>query len=190
MQRNFVARYLNGGRDPSQLRDAALVAFVAPDSSDWRFSLVKMDYQLEETLTSKVKVITDLTPARRWSFRVGEFESSHTAQSRFVDILVDDEHRPSLTDLESAFNVEVVTREFFEKYRGLFVDVKEVMDVVVEADQAVRDDFAAKHINTSDFAKKLLGQIVFLYFLQKKGWFGVARDQAWAAARVILTPPV
>src|SRR5205085_11317144 len=28
-------------------------------------------------------------------------------------------------------------------------------------------------------AKKLLGQIVFLYFLQKKGWFGVKRDADW-----------
>jgi len=181
MQRNFVARYLNGGRDPSQLRDAALVAFVAPDISDWRFSLVKMDYQLEETLTGKVKVKTDLTPARRWSFRVGEFESSHTAQSRFMDILKDDEHPPELSDLEKAFNVEVVTREFFEKYRGLFVDVKEAVDHVIVTDQAVRDDFSAKNINTSDFAKKLLGQIVFLYFLQKKGWFGVARDQDWGS---------
>lgn len=32
-----------------------------------------------------------------------------------------------------------------------------------------------------DFAKKLLGQVVFLYFLQKKGWFGVARDDAWGS---------
>jgi hypothetical protein len=30
-----------------------------------------------------------------------------------------------------------------------------------------------------NFAKKLLGQIVFLYFLQKKGWFGVGRDNDW-----------
>ena len=36
-----------------------------------------------------------------------------------------------------------------------------------------------KKVNTVDFAKKLLGQIVFLYFLQKKGWFGVAREENW-----------
>ncbi|GAF98108.1 unnamed protein product, partial [marine sediment metagenome] len=34
-------------------------------------------------------------------------------------------------------------------------------------------------VNTIDFAKKLLGQVVFLYFLQKKGWFGVERDAEW-----------
>jgi len=31
----------------------------------------------------------------------------------------------------------------------------------------------------SRFCKKLLGQIIFLYFLQKKGWFGVAKNQLW-----------
>ncbi|TRZ91027.1 MAG: class I SAM-dependent DNA methyltransferase, partial [Methanosarcinales archaeon] len=42
MQRNFVAWYLNGSRG-GELKDAALVAFIAPDDVDWRFSLVKMD---------------------------------------------------------------------------------------------------------------------------------------------------
>ncbi|MFH1670076.1 MAG: Eco57I restriction-modification methylase domain-containing protein, partial [Patescibacteria group bacterium] len=32
-----------------------------------------------------------------------------------------------------------------------------------------------------DFAKKLMGQIVFLYFLQKKGWLGVAKGQDWGS---------
>ena len=41
------------------------------------------------------------------------------------------------------------------------------------------DDFKKKGIETADFAKKLLGQIVFLYFLQKKGWFGVERGAEW-----------
>jgi hypothetical protein len=30
-----------------------------------------------------------------------------------------------------------------------------------------------------DFAKKLMGQIVFLYFLQKKGWLGVTKGKDW-----------
>ena len=33
------------------------------------------------------------------------------------------------------------------------------------------------NIDTGNFAKKLLGQIVFLYFLQKKGWLGVGKDR-------------
>jgi hypothetical protein len=52
---------------------------------------------------------------------------------------------------------------------------------LIEKDKRVRDDLKSKQIGAVDFAKKLLGQIVFLYFLQQKGWLGVARGQAWGA---------
>ncbi|MDR4509182.1 MAG: hypothetical protein MRJ65_13285 [Candidatus Brocadiaceae bacterium] len=178
MQRNFIAWYLNGSRG-GELKDAALVAFVSPDDEDWRFSLVKMDYKFEQTKTGRMRVKEEFTPARRWSFLVGENEKSHTAQSRLVNILADDEHSPTFDKLEQAFDIETVTREFFREYRDLFIRTKEALDKVVKNDAKVKADFEAKGVNSVDFAKKLLGQIVFLYFLQKKGWFGVSRDEAW-----------
>ena len=45
--------------------------------------------------------------------------------------------------------------------------------------QPSANEFKTKSVNTVDFAKKLMGQIVFLYFLQKKGWLGVAKGQDW-----------
>jgi len=39
-----------------------------------------------------------------------------------------------------------------------------------------------------NFAKKLLGQIVFLYFLQNKGWFGVGRDEDWGCQVLSVIP--
>jgi type I restriction-modification system DNA methylase subunit len=178
MQRNFIAWYLNGSRG-GDMKDAALVAFVSPDQEDWRFSLVKMDYRFEEGKNGRTKVKEEFTPARRWSFLVGKNEKSHTAQSKLVPIMADDEHKPSLARLEEAFNIETVTKEFFEKYRELFLKTRESLDAILIDNKAVGSDFTAKNVNTVDFAKKLLGQIVFLYFLQKKGWFGVARDAAW-----------
>ena len=177
MQRNFIAWYLNGSRGDI-LKDATLVAFVSPNSDDWRFSLVKMDYRLDAS-GEKVKVKQELTPARRFSFLVGKTESSHTAQSRLAPILQDDDSDPTLKDLEDAFSIEKVTKEFFEKYRDLFLRVKEALDEVVKKDKRVGQDFKEKNIDTVNFAKKLLGQVVFLYFLQKKGWFGVERDEGW-----------
>ncbi len=178
MQRNFIAWYLNGSRG-GKMKDAALIAFVSPGEADWRFSLVKMDYRFEETKDGKVKVKEELTPAKRWSFLVGSNEASHTAQSRLVNILADDEHNPTLKQLEEAFNIETVTKEFFFKYRELFIRTKEALDKVVAQDDKIKADFEAKGVDTVNFAKKLLGQIVFLYFLQKKGWFGVKRDAEW-----------
>ncbi|MEW6614199.1 MAG: TaqI-like C-terminal specificity domain-containing protein [Thermodesulfobacteriota bacterium] len=174
MQRNFIAWYLNGSRG-GDLKDAALAAFVSPDDMDWRFSLVKMDYKFDEN--GKVK--EEFTPARRWSFLVGANENSHTAQSRLVKILADIDRNPTLKQLEEAFNIETVTKEFFLKYRDLFIRTKEALDKELEGNTRMKADFEPKGVNTVDFAKKLLGQIVFLYFLQKKGWFGVARDADW-----------
>ena len=178
MQRNFVAWYLNGSRG-GELKDAALVAFVSPDDREWRFSLVRMDYNIVESPSGKIKVETELTPARRYSFLVGENESSHTAQVQLLPILQDDKNNPLLSDLERAFSIEVVTREFFGKYRELFHKVEEALQELVGRDKRIREDFDAKGVDTINFAKKLLGQIVFLYFLQKKGWFGVGRDENW-----------
>ena len=178
MQRNFVAWYLNGSRG-GEMKDAALAAFISPDEEDWRFSLVKMDYKFDKTQTGKIKVKEEFTPARRWSFLVGANEKSHTAQSRLVNILANDEQAPILKEIENAFDIETVTKEFFLKYRDLFLRTKEELDQVVKKDLRIKADFESKGVDTVNFAKKLLGQIVFLYFLQKKGWFGTGRDAAW-----------
>ncbi len=169
-QRNFVANYL---KDRDQ-KDAGLIAFVSPDRADWRFSLVKMEYNLD-----KGKVSTEFTPAKRWSFLVGKNENSHTAKSRLAPIMEDDQNNPTLKQIEEAFNIEKVTKEFFEKYRDLFLRTKDALDELVKSNEKLKADFEEKSVNTADFSKKLLGQIVFLYFLQKKGWFGVEQGKNW-----------
>ena len=174
-QRNFIARYL---KDRGE-KDAGLIAFVSPNKEEWRFSFVKMEYKLTETPKGTIKAKEEFTPARRYSFLVGSSESSHTAQCQLVPILSDDKNYPELDALEEAFRIEKVTKEFFGKYRGLFLNLKESLDGLVKKDNKIRKDFKAKDVDTVDFSKKLLGQIVFLYFLQKKGWFGVERDADW-----------
>ena len=53
MQRNFIANWLeNTGKGA----DAALVAFYGDDQEDWRFSFVKMEYNLVRDETGNVKV--------------------------------------------------------------------------------------------------------------------------------------
>lgn len=110
---------------------------------------------------------------------MGVNEKSHTAQSRLIKILAEIDHNPTLTELEEAFNIETVTKEFFLKYRELFLRTKEELDRVIKNNPKLKADFSEKGVDSVNFAKKLLGQIVFLYFLQKKGWFGAGRDAAW-----------
>jgi hypothetical protein len=174
-QRNFVARYLQKRGE----KDAALVAFVSPSDDDWRFSLIKMDYRFIQTENGKVKVKEDFTPARRWSFLVGKNESSHTAQSRFTPIFEGDENSPAISLLEAAFDIETVTKEFYGKYYDLFVRLNDRLNEFIKTNEKANEEFNAKNIDIPNFSEKLLGQIVFLYFLQKKGWFGVGRNDAW-----------
>ena len=166
MQRNFIAGYLDGKYGSDTVKDAALVAFISPNQEDWRFSLVKMEYKLTQTKTGRPKGEEEFTPAKRFSFLVGRNEPNHTAQSRLYPLLKDDINNPTLIQLEEAFNIEIVTKEFFEKYRDLFIRIKEAMDNIVNKDPAVKEDFTNKGVDTVDFAKKSMGQIVFLYFLQ------------------------
>ena len=167
-QRNFVAWYLK-----QKTREAALVAYCSDGYEDWRFSLVKLDFNLNKT-----KIEIELSPAKRYSFLVGANERSHTAQSQFQKLLTEVPN-PSLNELEQAFNIETVTKEFFLEYRDLFIRTKESLDNVIKNDAKIKKEFESKDVSSVDFSKKLLGQIIFLYFLQKKGWFGVERDSDW-----------
>ena len=178
MLRNFISKYLNAGRG-GKLRDAALVAFYAPDSTDWRLSLVKMDYNYD---VNKQKIENVFTPARRYSFLVGTNEQVHTACKQFLDVLVTGGN-PTLHELEKIFSIETVSNEFFEKYKELFLRLAESIDNIRQKDIRINSDFELNNITTQLFCKKLLGQIVFLYFLQKKGWLGVDKDQPWGTGR-------
>ena len=143
----------------------ALVSFYTKDEPDkWRLSLVRMDYEF-----SKGKISEKLTPAKRYSYLVGKGEPCHTAQERLYPIFVEDDLNPNLDELENAFSVEAVTKEFFDKYRDKYLDLKEFLD----SNERFTAEAESRGFDSEQFAKKLMGQIVFLYFIQKKGWLGV-----------------
>ncbi|MBT6939052.1 MAG: hypothetical protein HN994_01545, partial [Candidatus Marinimicrobia bacterium] len=172
MLRNFTSDYLKN-RDE---KDAALVAYYTTNPDDWRFSYIRMEYKREKTESGKFKITQDITPAKRYSFLVGKNEPNHTAQAQLVGILADDQNNPTLTELETAFSVDAVTKQFYKDYRAQFEKLWNELNDIVSKDPKIAKEFETKTIDTANFAKKLMGQIVFLYFLQKKGWLGVGKD--------------
>jgi hypothetical protein len=179
--RNFVADYMATGH--GQGKAAVIAAFVSPSEDDWRFSFIKLDYMLETSELGFVTERAQLTPARRYSYLVGKNENCHTAQKQFLELLETDAADPTVAALEMSFSVEKVTREFFEHYRELFKRARGALSAFLGTAPRLAREFDARGILADDFAKKLLGQIVFLYFLQKKGWFGVDRGKPWGAGR-------
>jgi methylase of polypeptide subunit release factors len=179
--RNFVADYLATGHGKGKA--GVIAAFVSPQEDDWRFSFVKLDYTFEKTELGLVAERIQLTPARRYSYLVGKNENCHTAQKQFLALLEADQVNPSVAQLEAAFSVEKVTKEFYEQYKELFEKTRDAMAAFLDSAPAIKNHFDERGIECDDFAKKLLGQIVFLYFLQKKGWFGVERGKPWGSGR-------
>lgn len=169
--RNFVITHLD-----SFEKDYALVAYYSASDggADWRFSYVKLEYRTE-VKGGKIKQRKELTPAKRYSFLVGEHEKAYTAKSQLLPLLQNVYNNPTLEQLEGAFSIETVTDEFFEQYKLLFGKLVEQF----EKDTVLQTELSTSNIETTRFAKKLLGQIVFLYFLQKKGWLGVDKTAAW-----------
>ncbi len=173
MLRNFTSDYLKNRGE----KDAALVAYYTNNPDDWRFSYIRMEYKREKTDSGKFKITQDITPAKRYSFLVGKNEPNHTAQAQLVGILADDQNKPTLTELETAFSVDAVTKQFYKDYRDQFENLWNELNDIVAKDPKIAEEFETKTIDTANFAKKTMGQIVFLYFLQKKGWLGVGKDE-------------
>lgn len=160
MQRNFVKTLIERGGCV-----AAIVAFFTEeDATKWRLSFIRMDYEF-----SKGKITEKLTPAKRYSYLVGKGEPCHTAKQRLYPIFMEDNANPGIDDLEEAFSVEKVTNEFFNLYKEKYIELKEYL----ESNEDFMNEAAYRNFTSEQFAKKLMGQIVFLYFIQKKGWLGV-----------------
>lgn len=162
-QRNYIRKLIIAGNC-----DAALVAFYSSAESKWRLSFVRLDYKMKFE-GGKFTTTEEMTPAKRYSFLVGKDEPCYTAISRLFNLIIDKNYNPTVDEIEEVFSVENVTKEFFELYSEKYYQLQEYLEK--------NDDFVeeAKRcgFSSEQFAKKLLGQIVFLYFLQKKGWMGI-----------------
>ncbi|QQS51122.1 MAG: Eco57I restriction-modification methylase domain-containing protein [Bacteroidota bacterium] len=164
----YVRKLLTAGQ-------AALINFVAPANKNiWRLTLVAKD----SVLTDKgVKEKT--TNAKRYTFLLGPSETCKTAAERFETLSTEKEI--SFQTLVNAFSVEKLSKAFFDEYTlhyQNFCDYlqesnyrKSVFNITFPVGATKQEkDKASKPIR--DFVKKLLGRIVFLYFVQKKGWLG------------------
>lgn len=178
--RNFVIKHLSKFE-----KDYALVAFYCKEDegADWRFSFIKVEQaSFMDQEKGKIKTKKGFTPAKRYSFLVGKYEKAYTAKNQLLPLLQNIANNPTIEELEAAFSIEKVTDEFFEEYKKLFgklyrhFDDKDKIIVELKKENPQYENAARADI-ISRVAKKLLGQIVFIYFLQKKKWLGVKRHE-------------
>lgn len=132
------------------------------------------------------------TNAKRYTYLCGKDYACRTIAERFYKLQSEDKNAQTL---ESAFSVEALSDEFFDEYKVFYEDIvqyisgtrfveisknkyerrtgflhnESIFDLFME--KAGHDEALAEKM-VRDYAKKLLGRLVFLQFLQKKGWMG------------------
>ena len=151
------------------------------ESWEWRF-----------TFCHKGASQTDTTSSKRFTFLLGPGQHCRTATDNFQR-LIDKRGAVEVKDIEDAFSVEALNKEFFDKYRQHYATFVEYITgkryvkqggkweekQVSEPNAQLRDQFCDDEKRVRDYVKKLLGRIVFLHYLQRKGWLGVPSDKAW-----------
>ncbi|MEQ8464549.1 Eco57I restriction-modification methylase domain-containing protein [Coleofasciculus sp. E1-EBD-02] len=143
----------------------ALFVFSNNEQDQWHFINVKI-------VGDKRQSDDNRNPQRRRLFRritVAETECLRTASERIA--LLDLAHIPQASPLDiqllhdQAFNVEAVTQQFFEEYKALF--------------SILQDDLTRQTHDSHwahDYALQFLNRLMFLYFIQRKGWLGNNRE--------------
>lgn len=159
--RNLIKPYLGYGFD------AALAVF--DDGNNWRLSLI-CDLDDEATNT------------KRFTYVFGDERALYkTPVSRFFGLRNDTD---KFLSIREAFSVDALSDDFFDEYRKQYAEFvrfltgkeyvkrgnKWVEQEVGEPDAQFFSSFDGSEKMVRDYVKKMMGRIVFLYFLQSKGW--------------------
>ena len=142
------------------------------------------------------------TDTKRFTYLLGEGHRSRTAIQQFEKLR---DSSLSLKDLTKAFSVDAVSDMFFKGYKQQYEDIiyyvtgKRMVKVANKWEErqegtpnafimqqfahAVGGDLQSPTTEKAvrDYVKKLMGRLVFLQFLQKKGWLGVPVDKEWGS---------
>lgn len=138
----------------------ALIILKSKNSSNFRFSFILSSLEWKSDKSVK-KVFSE---PKRLSFLLGEGIKQYTPKQQ----LINKGRVKNFEDLKSRFDIEIVTNEFFERYNLLYKKLNKFFN----EDKNFIEFSKRKFLNVEVLSKKLLGQIVFCYFLQKKEWLG------------------
>lgn len=159
--RNLVKPYLRFGID------AALAVFT--DGKFWRLSLV-------------CDLAEEATNTKRFTYVFGDEKAFYKTPIQRFNVL--QKNASSFQAIKNAFSVEALSDDFFEEYRKQYADFVKFLtgkkyvkkgNKWVEEEEGTPDpqffsSFGGDEKMVRDYVKKMMGRIVFLYFLQSKGW--------------------
>jgi hypothetical protein len=191
ISRNRVA-LRNLIKDLTQQVAGAMVVFVQGDK--WRFSYISKR-KVKNKGTNEIQ--DNETAPKRYTYLFGKNEKALTASIRFDKLIQKQQENIfqflSLDDFDEAFSVEKLGKEFFKNYKEAYEDFvqfltgkryakkgnKYIEQEIHQPDWQLTALFNKDEKQARDFCKRMMGRIVFLYFIQKKGWLAVGKDKKW-----------
>ncbi|MFA7057497.1 MAG: TaqI-like C-terminal specificity domain-containing protein [Candidatus Cloacimonadales bacterium] len=141
----------------------ALFFFKSKVSNNFRFSLITLDLSLKGD-----KEEYSYSNPKRYSFFLGKEAKDHTPN----EFLIQKGRIKDLDDLQQRFSIEVVNKEFYSAIQLLFY--KLVGGKVrqgsknVELEPMLKLPATANHKINQEFSVRLIGRLVFCWFLKKK----------------------
>ncbi|MDQ0290433.1 Eco57I restriction-modification methylase domain-containing protein [Oligosphaera ethanolica] len=136
----------------------------ADEHNRFRFSLVEVLNPNEEAPKRY----------RRYTFFVDPAQTNRTFKERMAKPWT------SFEDLKDAFSVERLSKEFFDKYKEIYLKFVAAANDEPTTPGHFKTAFPENSDKAiRDYVKKMMGRLVFLQFLQKKGWLGVKEGDAW-----------
>lgn len=157
IQRGNVARKRVGLRN-------LVKSFINPNWGEFDAALVVFDSGSVWRLSFVCDVKGENTAAKRFTYVFGESDNYYNTPVGRFDVL--QRNGISFENIKDAFSVERLNKDFFNGYKERYVKFL----------NHINDDTK----DNRDYVKKLMGRLVFLQFLQKKGWMGVpANQQGW-----------
>lgn len=158
-------------------------------------SVLRFSYVSEAlSFTEDGSLKKESTDTKRFTYLLGEGHRSRTAIDQFEKLK---KSSLDLKDVTKAFSVEALSDSFFKEYKKQYEDIVEFVtgkrmikgannkwkeEVTGEPCAEIMREFAAfpdAEKAVRDYVKKLMGRLVFIQFLQKKGWMGCPAGEAW-----------
>lgn len=170
--RDIAEKFING------TFTAALVFYYSKNQTEYRFSFIAKQSKIDEQ-TGEYSTI--VTAPKRYTYVLGT-PFCATAAERWIKLAAEPEI--TVDKITDAFSVEKLSKEFFDQYKIQYTRFcKFIGDDSVTLKQFIdhtETDEVKAQKPLRDYVKKLLGRLVFLQFLQKKGWMGVpATNKDW-----------
>lgn len=147
------------------------------EGDDYRFTFSAKSTEFDEEESDFIQKKTD---TKRYTYVLGKNESCKTPADRFYK-LSENKSEVDINAIQNAFSVEQLSKEFFDKYKKQFEKFWKYIASKEEYKGVFINGQGEREVKIRNFTKKLLGRIVFLHFLQKKGWMGCPGHELWGA---------